>query len=110
MASQHCSKLSNNTLCVVSFLKSHQCLSMGLTSGAYFGKYSNLTEGFAITHSLTKLVLCHFALSRYKVIKLLSLFASKTSANCFTKFSEFPFRSEEHTSELQSRQYLVCRL
>src|SRR3712207_7109470 len=22
----------------------------------------------------------------------------------------FPFRSEEHTSELQSRQYLVCRL
>src|SRR3712207_7387639 len=23
---------------------------------------------------------------------------------------EFSFRSEEHTSELQSRQYLVCRL
>src|SRR3712207_8098334 len=23
---------------------------------------------------------------------------------------EFAFRSEEHTSELQSRQYLVCRL
>src|SRR3712207_8967697 len=23
---------------------------------------------------------------------------------------EAPFRSEEHTSELQSRQYLVCRL
>src|SRR5258707_8689941 len=23
---------------------------------------------------------------------------------------EFPYRSEEHTSELQSRQYLVCRL
>src|SRR3712207_8709175 len=22
----------------------------------------------------------------------------------------FPYRSEEHTSELQSRQYLVCRL
>src|SRR3712207_8237407 len=22
----------------------------------------------------------------------------------------YPFRSEEHTSELQSRQYLVCRL
>src|SRR3712207_8385674 len=25
-------------------------------------------------------------------------------------FEVFPFRSEEHTSELQSRQYLVCRL
>src|SRR3712207_7376546 len=23
---------------------------------------------------------------------------------------EYPWRSEEHTSELQSRQYLVCRL
>src|SRR3712207_8992529 len=23
---------------------------------------------------------------------------------------DYPFRSEEHTSELQSRQYLVCRL
>src|SRR3712207_8676487 len=28
-----------------------------------------------------------------------------------TKWSQFPCaRSEEHTSELQSRQYLVCRL
>src|SRR3712207_7040519 len=26
------------------------------------------------------------------------------------KYSERPGRSEEHTSELQSRQYLVCRL
>src|SRR3712207_8853737 len=25
-------------------------------------------------------------------------------------FGEQPYRSEEHTSELQSRQYLVCRL
>src|SRR3712207_9006197 len=29
-------------------------------------------------------------------------------SNLFQMFSEF--RSEEHTSELQSRQYLVCRL
>src|SRR5258707_6085972 len=26
------------------------------------------------------------------------------------QFASEPFRSEEHTSELQSRQYLVCRL
>src|SRR3712207_8800767 len=25
-------------------------------------------------------------------------------------YKDIPFRSEEHTSELQSRQYLVCRL
>ena len=29
--------------------------------------------------------------------------------SCFSPFSPFT-RSEEHTSELQSRQYLVCRL
>src|SRR3712207_7337446 len=29
---------------------------------------------------------------------------------CFTVSSPFTRRSEEHTSELQSRQYLVCRL
>src|SRR3712207_8253982 len=28
----------------------------------------------------------------------------------FTKFATKSYRSEEHTSELQSRQYLVCRL
>src|SRR5258707_3403763 len=28
----------------------------------------------------------------------------------FTRLSRLPMRSEEHTSELQSRQYLVCRL
>src|SRR3712207_8586092 len=29
---------------------------------------------------------------------------------CHGQISPRPFRSEEHTSELQSRQYLVCRL
>src|SRR3712207_8730860 len=29
---------------------------------------------------------------------------------CFWKFASTLTRSEEHTSELQSRQYLVCRL
>src|SRR3712207_8300329 len=28
----------------------------------------------------------------------------------YSLFANPPFRSEEHTSELQSRQYLVCRL
>src|SRR5665811_2329657 len=76
--------------CVVDFRRYHQCLSIGLTSGAYLGKYSSLTDGLAITQSFTKLVLCHFALSRYKVINLFSSFASRISSNCFTKFSELP--------------------
>src|SRR3712207_7388309 len=32
------------------------------------------------------------------------------SVQCATNGIEFAKRSEEHTSELQSRQYLVCRL
>src|SRR3712207_7060494 len=38
---------------------------------------------------------------------------SSNTARNMAKFSEIrctPSRSEEHTSELQSRQYLVCRL
>src|SRR3712207_8393932 len=34
-----------------------------------------------------------------------------TSSSCLPPFTQSsPQRSEEHTSELQSRQYLVCRL
>src|SRR3712207_8969986 len=39
------------------------------------------------------------------------LFGSSYLAPCGVKRAWHPFvRSEEHTSELQSRQYLVCRL
>src|SRR3712207_7042251 len=33
-----------------------------------------------------------------------------TCVSCGLCISACPFRSDEHTSELQSRQYLVCRL
>src|SRR5258707_15867927 len=35
---------------------------------------------------------------------------SATSSSAATSCGWSPWRSEEHTSELQSRQYLVCRL
>src|SRR3712207_6876511 len=35
---------------------------------------------------------------------------SRPSASVFKTSMVWPDRSEEHTSELQSRQYLVCRL
>src|SRR3712207_8706461 len=46
---------------------------------------------------------------------LSSVFIFNTFIICDTKFANSfsfnsVFRSEEHTSELQSRQYLVCRL
>src|SRR3712207_7975842 len=39
----------------------------------------------------------------------LKAFCSITFDNCFV-VRDLKIRSEEHTSELQSRQYLVCRL
>src|SRR3712207_8681344 len=36
--------------------------------------------------------------------------ASRSSLDIVSRMSAFGTRSEEHTSELQSRQYLVCRL
>src|SRR3712207_7997975 len=35
---------------------------------------------------------------------------SNEHSNCHQNPDANPYRSEEHTSELQSRQYLVCRL
>src|SRR3712207_9220536 len=40
---------------------------------------------------------------------LISLLTSTSSSPFFNSVAT-PLRSEEHTSELQSRQYLVCRL
>src|SRR3712207_8641271 len=40
----------------------------------------------------------------------LHMFMTWRSLYTFMGSSMSPFRSEEHTSELQSRQYLVCRL
>src|SRR3712207_8461237 len=37
-------------------------------------------------------------------------FAGRPDLPQTTLAGRWPFRSEEHTSELQSRQYLVCRL
>src|SRR3712207_8554165 len=36
--------------------------------------------------------------------------AAVVVSTCVPEIPEIPERSEEHTSELQSRQYLVCRL
>src|SRR3712207_7966839 len=36
--------------------------------------------------------------------------AAITASSPMLSFENFGLRSEEHTSELQSRQYLVCRL
>src|SRR3712207_9004047 len=51
---------------------------------------------------------------RYKVRPRVYFIIIKTTAETMADFKQkkalHPIRSEEHTSELQSRQYLVCRL
>src|SRR3712207_8534240 len=44
------------------------------------------------------------------ILKLVPMMGPQFKQNLFTAISHLLIRSEEHTSELQSRQYLVCRL
>src|SRR3712207_7484763 len=62
--------------------------------------------GIIVATSLTGLpdFLIYFAVATVLVALYLALYTLATMHN------EFALRSEEHTSELQSRQYLVCRL
>src|SRR3712207_8325417 len=66
--------------------------------------------------SLSTVSIFSFPLSTDSCILLIISFSStpSISLHSFNNFSKgiyvFPIRSEEHTSELQSRQYLVCRL
>src|SRR3712207_7281914 len=48
------------------------------------------------------------ACSRIRYIKGVKTFGIAFDSKC--DFKQYVNRSEEHTSELQSRQYLVCRL
>src|SRR3712207_7924106 len=50
-----------------------------------------------------------FALLRFALlVRVLSSWIPRLSP--YSKWVRWSYRSEEHTSELQSRQYLVCRL
>src|SRR3712207_8510792 len=53
---------------------------------------------------------CSAALTMLDVGALTTMTPRSVAAATSTLSSPMPARSEEHTSELQSRQYLVCRL
>src|SRR3712207_8728599 len=53
------------------------------------------------------------ASARRRRIRMMPSEMDSSSVQCSRQIDSLdvqPFRSEEHTSELQSRQYLVCRL
>src|SRR5690606_39768646 len=82
--------------------------------------YTTLFRSASSAYNLMGLSFCHFSSSRTKSRN--SAFVTgygssrKVSTSTGTSASPYngkyspPFRSEEHTSELQSRENLVCRL
>src|SRR3712207_8939318 len=52
----------------------------------------------------------HGQMAKVELLKLSETGMSDAPTVVFGPYTEVKMRSEEHTSELQSRQYLVCRL
>src|SRR3712207_8146728 len=65
--------------------------------------FRDITEGFLNGSDVLRLTATKDADTREKLTELQTVFAEYQQ-------SVASIRSEEHTSELQSRQYLVCRL
>src|SRR3989449_5035042 len=63
-------------------------------------KSSSFAWGMAILNG--EILMC--------ILLLCALFCDERQAAAVCSSTRFPFRSEEHTSELQSRLHLVCRL
>src|SRR3712207_8584519 len=72
----------------------------------------NFFEGSANSHYFTNRLHCStkLALNKLKFRKIPSWHFEYNIIKRWLKACRRGFRSEEHTSELQSRQYLVCRL
>src|SRR5947209_13071137 len=88
-------------------LLSHATESVAAKTGDSVGGLLNATLG-----NLTELVIAITALQagQYMLVKASIAGATVTNSLFMLGASFLLGRSEEHTSELQSRQYLVCRL
>src|SRR3712207_8700599 len=74
----------------------------------------SLHDALPISESLAGSEICFMDIDQQRlemIHKLASRFAGELGADLrFARTTDREVRSEEHTSELQSRQYLVCRL
>src|SRR3712207_8529412 len=59
--------------------------------------------------AVAAMILVPVALGAFVAVRSV-YFVGADDSGFVTVFRGIPYRSEEHTSELQSRQYLVCRL
>src|SRR3712207_8689622 len=69
---------------------------------------SELVSGFNVEYAAGPFAL--FFLAEYANIIIINIFTTTLFLGAFHNPYLPELRSEEHTSELQSRQYLVCRL
>src|SRR3712207_7821658 len=73
--------------------------------------YTTLFRSDTLTDAFAELMAADPAAFRTKFRKMAAdPFAFYRGSDCLFYADALPTRSEEHTSELQSRQYLVCRL
>src|SRR5947209_16238330 len=83
------------------------CRARVMTSGARPSKSRRGTRRSRCTRISAEVRDSAVLIARVTASKSASLRNCRVQLGCFAITS---FRSEEHTSELQSRQYLVCRL
>src|SRR3712207_7801856 len=69
--------------------------------------YLDLLDGLYAQRNRVQLVTCRFEAGAVHMAEAYGKLTGKPGVAIVTRG---PGRSEEHTSELQSRQYLVCRL
>src|SRR5437762_5246919 len=67
---------------------------------------TGVSRSFLISPNITETA----SVGCFEVTEIEPVFAAKESSSASGAYERFRFRSEEHTSELQSPMYLVCRL
>src|SRR5690625_6507342 len=90
------------------FYASFTYMLVGVASGLFYREFTKLNdfpEG-----QFTQLGLAHTHLLTLGFIVLLIVLALEKAFTISSSKKLFDWRSEEHTSELQSRGHLVCRL
>src|SRR3712207_8465382 len=101
---------------MVVHLTRHESIGPGFDSVGQEESARTATNGHLINRSAQQLVALYalhieaFAQQQHEIVGCQRLLKTAYDARRIVDMPRLTLRSEEHTSELQSRQYLVCRL